>query len=253
MTPKKVLSSIPIGKIESQIGSSCTIIVKVENNDKWLISGGEKQYLWQKSFGVKEIDDTEVQSLRLKIEALKAKQNLGFSHRIRKGVDAPKLYGLSKTKQLYDFRKKALLNSMVKKSSSFETELRTYVVFGDNEVLKMIESFESDTCFSELLNLTKLPQVTLANEIFELTPKTFAKYRSSSEKVPSRISEQAIKLKELYLKGIYVFGNVDEFNKWIKEPSIGLKERIPLKLLNTATGIDLVNQELLKIEFGVTA
>ena len=62
-----------------------------------------------------------------------------------------------------------------------------------------------------------------------------------------------LKLEALYKKGIEIFGNRDEFNSWLKEPEYGVGWQVPLELFSTSTGIDMVMEELIRIEFGATA
>jgi len=67
------------------------------------------------------------------------------------------------------------------------------------------------------------------------------------------LNEQILKLEGLYKKGIELFESADEFNKWLKSESFGLGNTKPVNLLNSITGIDLVYEELVRIEFGATA
>lgn len=55
---------------------------------------------------------------------------------------------------------------------------------------------------------------------------------------------------ELFDKGKLVFGSVEEFNIWLNEPSFGLAGQIPANLLDTHSGIELIIQELIRIEYG---
>ena len=111
----------------------------------------------------------------------------------------------------------------------------------------------SKKLIGSLLEITRLPIKTLAKEVFEITPKTLSKYKTENLNLPARITEIVIKLRELYKKGIELFGSPENFKKWLDEPSFGLGNNIPLKFLNTTTGIDLIYEELVRIEFGATA
>lgn len=68
-----------------------------------------------------------------------------------------------------------------------------------------------------------------------------------------RVRELSIKLNELYTIGSRLFGSTYNFNLWLNKPSYGLGGIVPLELLNTITGIDLIFDELVSIEFGTTA
>src|SRR4030043_226995 len=62
------------------------------------------------------------------------------------------------------------------------------------------------------------------------------------------VKEVSIKLRDLYKKGVEIFGNSSRFNTWLSRESAGLGSMQPLDLMGTSTGIDLVYEELLRIE-----
>ena len=53
----------------------------------------------------------------------------------------------------------------------------------------------------------------------------------------------------LYERGETVFGNIDEFNYWLKKPFWN-KKIIPFDLLGTTGGVDLIINELDKLAQG---
>jgi putative toxin-antitoxin system antitoxin component (TIGR02293 family) len=112
---------------------------------------------------------------------------------------------------------------------------------------------KNEALFRNLLNLTKLHSKTLAENVFEITPKTFTSYLDESKQLPRYMVEKVIKLQELYFKGIELFGSVGEFNIWMKKESYGLGLRVPMDLIGTITGIEMIWDELTRIEFGATA
>jgi putative toxin-antitoxin system antitoxin component (TIGR02293 family) len=54
----------------------------------------------------------------------------------------------------------------------------------------------------------------------------------------------------MFKKGEEIFGNQEEFQKWIEQPAYGLGFRVPKSMIQTSSGIDLVADELTRIEFG---
>ena len=87
-------------------------------------------------------------------------------------------------------------------------------------------------------------------KVLNKTIKTFTSYKKNQTNLDSTISEKLLKIFSLYHKGASVFGNNDEFNRWIAAPSFGLGNVIPRDLLDTVTGIELVYDELIRIEYG---
>jgi len=83
-----------------------------------------------------------------------------------------------------------------------------------------------------------------------LSLKTLMRYRRSRKKLNPDKSEQLLKWFALYMKGIKIFSNINSFNNWLNKPAYGLGNVIPVSLMNTSTGIDLIVEELQRIEFG---
>ena len=57
----------------------------------------------------------------------------------------------------------------------------------------------------------------------------------------------------LFQKGIEVFGNASKFITWIDSKNIALGGIKPKNLLDNAFGINLIKDELIKIEHGILA
>jgi putative toxin-antitoxin system antitoxin component (TIGR02293 family) len=111
----------------------------------------------------------------------------------------------------------------------------------------------SKNLFNKLVRVSGLSIKYLANEIFEVTPKTFSRYKNEPRKIPALLSEQAIKIIELYDLGNELFGSNKEFNTWLSEKHSLMSNKRPIAYLNTSTGIDMLFEELKRIEFGATA
>jgi len=87
-------------------------------------------------------------------------------------------------------------------------------------------------------------------KVLNKTIKTFTSYKKNQTVLDPTVSEKLLKIFSLYDKGILVFGNIEEFNKWLVEPSFGLGNAVPRDLLDTVTGIELISDELTRIEYG---
>lgn len=126
------------------------------------------------------------------------------------------------------------------------------IVYDKNNVLENLAQ-NSKILFNKVIAVTGLTIKTLAENIFEITPKTFIKYKNNATKIPSRIAELAIELNTLYLQGNLVFGNSTIFNEWLEKENSFFNDKKPSSFLNTSTGIHLIFEELKRIEFGATA
>ena len=128
----------------------------------------------------------------------------------------------------------------------------TAIGYDKNNVLENL-AINSKILFNKILAVSGLTIKTLAENIFEITPKTLIKYKNNTTKIPSRIAELAIELNTLYLQGNVVFGDSMVFNEWLEKENTFFNNKKPSNFLNTSTGIHLIFEELKRIEFGATA
>ena len=66
-------------------------------------------------------------------------------------------------------------------------------------------------------------------------------------------SGRAWKFAEILAKATDVFGSQAEAEQWLARPAIGLDQRRPIELLGTPAGVELVEDNLERLEFGVYA
>ena len=85
--------------------------------------------------------------------------------------------------------------------------------------------------------------------ILPVSERTLKRYRKTTRLSPE-LSERLIKLSELYTKGIEIIGSKERFIKWINTESLAIGKK-PIDIIDTMTGIELVNDELGRIEHGV--
>ena len=118
-------------------------------------------------------------------------------------------------------------------------------------VMKAAEGL-SVSVFDRLIRVSALNTNQLAIFI-GATPKTIDKCRLRRHKLGRVASEQLLRLVGLYKKGYETFGNAESFNQWLKQAAAGLGGIIPFDLLYTQGGINMVMEELFRIEYGAVA
>jgi putative toxin-antitoxin system antitoxin component (TIGR02293 family) len=101
----------------------------------------------------------------------------------------------------------------------------------------------------DFISLSELSNL-LVEKALNKTLKTFIAYKTANTTLDPIVSEKLLKLFSLYDKGLTVFGNAREFNKWMAEPAFGLGNLVPGNLLDTITGIELITEELTRIAYG---
>ena len=103
--------------------------------------------------------------------------------------------------------------------------------------------------FFDIAELTGYRREQLA-EVFDTSLKTFQRYEREHKKLNPQDSEKVLKITALFQKGEDVFGTLDSFRHWMDKPAYGLGNQLPFDLLHTSGGIDLVMDELIRIEYG---
>ena len=108
------------------------------------------------------------------------------------------------------------------------------------------------SAFFDLISISGLTHQELAS-LLDLSFKTVQRYQKENKKFNALNSEQLLKLVALYHNAEEVFGEIASFDRWLRKPSAGLGNTIPFTFLQTPGGMDLIRDELYKIEFGAFA
>ncbi|WP_194723937.1 type II RES/Xre toxin-antitoxin system antitoxin [Noviherbaspirillum malthae] len=61
------------------------------------------------------------------------------------------------------------------------------------------------------------------------------------------------KFAEILATATEVLGSQDEAERWLTSPAMGLEQRCPIELLSTPAGVELVEELLTRMQFGVYA
>lgn len=105
------------------------------------------------------------------------------------------------------------------------------------------------TAAIDFLNLSGFTQ-TEFQATFKTTVKTIQNYATQQLKLDSVLSEKLLKAFALFEKGIEVFGSAQAFHDWLNQPAFGLGGALPYDLMDTITGIMLIEEELIRLEYG---
>lgn len=106
--------------------------------------------------------------------------------------------------------------------------------------------------FFDALEVTGFPREKLS-EILDISVKTIQRYKKQGKKLNAISSELLLKLFMLYGKGEELFGSIVDFNRWLEKPAYGLANEHPASLMHTSGGMDVIMEELYRIEYGALA
>lgn len=87
-----------------------------------------------------------------------------------------------------------------------------------------------------------------------MSVRTFQRRKDAPSKPLSQEqSGRTWKFAEILAKAADVFGSQEEAEQWLERPAIGLDHRRPIDLLSTPAGIELVEDHLERLAYGVYA
>jgi putative toxin-antitoxin system antitoxin component (TIGR02293 family) len=87
-----------------------------------------------------------------------------------------------------------------------------------------------------------------------MSRRTFQRRKSPDAKPLSQEqSGRTWKFAEVLAKATTVFGSQEEAEQWLERPAIGLEQRRPIDLLATPAGVRIVEDFLVRLEYGVYA
>ena len=105
-----------------------------------------------------------------------------------------------------------------------------------------------------LLHLAQFLSYTL-HEVADLLPvteRTLQRY-TPQQPLSHVVSEHILQLAEVAAKGVEVFTDKAAFLAWLHHPNTALANHTPLSLLNSRFGVEMVLDELGRLEHGVVA
>ncbi len=118
-------------------------------------------------------------------------------------------------------------------------------------MLRIIDASKKGVSATQLKNLLQEIGLNL-KELSDILPVSYSSL--SKKKVFSpEVSERIYALTILYRLGIDVFSDKDIFTGWLRKPNQAIGGSIPFDLLGSNLGMDIVRDELLRIEHGLFA
>lgn len=118
--------------------------------------------------------------------------------------------------------------------------------------MDLIDLIEQGLTKESAIHLAKALSITNKRlaELLPISRRTFEMCHSKKH-LDRAASQQIISLARLTAEGFEVFGGQDRFVEWMNAPCTALGERVPISLITTQIGIDIVRDELGRIGHGV--
>ncbi len=131
----------------------------------------------------------------------------------------------------------------------------SYQSIDDRDILTLVDAVRAGLKYSFFDALTHSFPFSLNewSDFLHLSPRSMQRYKKSKKAFDPIHSEKILQITLLYKKGEEVFGSKEDFNTWLELENIALGGRKPKNLLDNTFGIQLLKDELTRIEYGVLA
>ncbi|MDQ3290017.1 MAG: DUF2384 domain-containing protein [Bacteroidota bacterium] len=125
----------------------------------------------------------------------------------------------------------------------------------DRNVFSLIQAVRAGVHFNLFQEFAaKVPfSQTEWSQYLHLSEKTLQRYKKEESTFDPLQSERILEIIQLFEKGEAVFGDKENFNTWLNTSNVALGNVKPKDLLDSSFGINLLQDELIRIEYGVFA
>lgn len=157
----------------------------------------------------------------------------------------PSLKLVQGTKQASNYIKRSLALMGVANVAPFNT------VENVADFIVCIREGVPKKALDNLIEVTGITTLEMA-DIVRTSDRTLRRY-TAKQKLNAEQSERVIELAKVYSRGEEVFGTLDAFKEWMNSTVMALGNKKPKEFLDTSMGIEMLMDELGRIEHGIFA
>lgn len=124
----------------------------------------------------------------------------------------------------------------------------------DKSTRSLIETAREGIPFTQFMNIAQASPFTLTewSGYLHVSERTMQRYKKEKRKFDTLQSEKILHITLLYNTGTELFGSAEKFNAWLDADNLVLACK-PKELLDSMFGIDMLRDELTRIEHGILA
>ncbi|MDD4646528.1 MAG: MbcA/ParS/Xre antitoxin family protein [Bacteroidales bacterium] len=129
----------------------------------------------------------------------------------------------------------------------------SYESIEENDALYLIQVARKGIVYPRFVALTKSFPFSI-NEwsgFLHLSERTMQRYQKEEKSFDPVVSEHILGVILLYKQATTVFGNKKKLDSWLNIPNVALGGVKPKELLDSYMGIQLIRNELIRIEHGI--
>ena len=121
----------------------------------------------------------------------------------------------------------------------------------DNDFINVIRTGIPKQAMTNLMDIAEITLNEMAS-IVHTSDRTLRRY-SAQQKLSQEQSERMIEMAKLYSRGEEVFGGMEKFKQWMDTVLLPFGNKKPKAFLDTSLGINMIMDELGRIEHGIFA
>lgn len=142
----------------------------------------------------------------------------------------------------------------MKRLDLFEPHV-AYNALDDRNAYSLIKILKDGIGFSVFMNFVNKSPFSLTewSDFLHLSERTMQRYKKEMRVFDAPQSERILEIAMLYKKGLEVFGDSNKFDSWLETNNLALGNIKPKQLLDNSFGINLIKDELTRIEYGILA
>lgn len=125
----------------------------------------------------------------------------------------------------------------------------------DHEVQNLMHAVRTGIDYHFFLDLAEKSPFSIQewSGFLHLSERTLQRYKKEKKAFDPIYSEKILHITMLYKLGLDVMGSGEKFSRWLTEKNLVLGNVPPINLLDNIFGINLVKDELTRIEQGILA
>ncbi len=125
----------------------------------------------------------------------------------------------------------------------------------DSNILGIVDLIRRGISFKTFLNLTKAFSFSIIewSDLLHISHRTMQRYEKEEGTFDALHSERIVQLILLLRRGTEVFGEYTKFHSWLNRSNIVLGNNTPVSMLDNSFGINMIMDELGRIEHGILA
>lgn len=130
-----------------------------------------------------------------------------------------------------------------------------YTAIENTSVFSIMDAIKQGVRFSLFSTFASKSPFSLSewSGFLHISERTMQRYQRDKKKFEPLQSEKIIEIVLVFKKGIEVFGSEKNFYIWLDTANISLGNQKPKQLFDNSFGINLLKDELTKIEHGILA